>query len=169
MPTIASSTSPRSPPGDSDLQELYDQVLSAFAEESSPSNFSPSYSISRPIDHDTPYSPHSDEGIGSHISSPSRPHPQSHSKSLFHSFHHPFTFLSPQSLPAPVTTTVPFPLPQPIPPLPLSAKGRAPYRGFLPFHQPPPPPTLLTCPNLALSFTTPPSPPPSSPLLFPPT
>ncbi|KAH9967131.1 hypothetical protein BC827DRAFT_568845 [Russula dissimulans] len=77
MPTIASSSSPhRPPPGDADLQELYDQVLSAFAEESSPSNFSPTFSISRPnnVDHD-PYSPHSDEGVGSHI--PSRPHPQS--------------------------------------------------------------------------------------------
>ncbi|KAH9965054.1 hypothetical protein BGW80DRAFT_805787 [Lactifluus volemus] len=75
MPTIASSTH-RSPPGDADLQELYDQVLSAFAEETSPntSKFSPNstFSISRPnetMDHDIRCSPHSDEGINSHISS----------------------------------------------------------------------------------------------------
>jgi hypothetical protein len=71
MPTIASSTH-RPPPGDADLQELYDQVLSAFAEESSPSpsKFSPNstFSISRPtetLDQDIRYSPHSDEGISS--------------------------------------------------------------------------------------------------------
>jgi hypothetical protein len=86
MPTIASSTSSphRSPPGDADLQELYDQVLSAFAEESSPSNFSPTYSINRPndvVDHDPPYSPHSDQGISS-LKSP-RPHPQSRGKFPF--------------------------------------------------------------------------------------
>jgi hypothetical protein len=79
MPTIASSSSPsQRPPGDADLQELYDQVLTAFAEESSPSNFSPTYSINNRannVDQDPPYSPHSDEGVGSHISS--RHHPQS--------------------------------------------------------------------------------------------
>lgn len=85
MPTIASSSSPpqRPPPGDADLQDLYDQVLSAFAEESSPSSFSPAYSINRPnnVDHDPPYSPHSDEGLGSHISS--RHHPQSRGRFSF--------------------------------------------------------------------------------------
>jgi len=79
MPTIASSSSPpqRPPPGDADLQDLYNQVLSAFAEESSPSNFSPTYSINRSnnVDHDPHYSPHSDEGVSSLISS--RTHPQS--------------------------------------------------------------------------------------------
>ncbi|KAH9983917.1 hypothetical protein BJV74DRAFT_593773 [Russula compacta] len=78
MPTIASPSPPqRPPPGDADLQELYNQVLSAFAEESSPTSFSPTLSISRNVDHDAPlYSPHSDEGIGSHLpssSSSSRP------------------------------------------------------------------------------------------------
>ena len=70
MPTIASSAPPqRLPAGDTDLQELYDQVLSAFAEESSPSNFSPTFPISRPNNVDPP---HGDEGVGSQ-----RPHPQS--------------------------------------------------------------------------------------------
>src|SRR5258708_5008842 len=41
MPTIASSVPHQRPQGD-DLQELYDQVLSAFAEQTSPSNFLPS-------------------------------------------------------------------------------------------------------------------------------
>jgi hypothetical protein len=78
MPTIAPSSPPhRPPPGDADLQELYDQVLSAFAEESSPSNFSPTVSISRPnnVDHDPLCNPHSDETLGSRISS--RPHTHS--------------------------------------------------------------------------------------------
>jgi hypothetical protein len=63
--------SQRPPPGDTDLQELYDQVLSAFAEESSPSNFSPTFSISRSnnVDPDSLYSLHSDEGVGSQVSS----------------------------------------------------------------------------------------------------
>ncbi len=76
MPTIASSVPHQRPQGD-DLQELYDQVLSAFAEETSPSNFSPTFSISRSnVDYDdSVYSPHSDEGVTSQISS--RPHPQS--------------------------------------------------------------------------------------------
>jgi hypothetical protein len=79
MPTIASSVPPPLPPGDADLQELYDQVLSAFAEESSPSNFSPTFSMSRSnnIDRD---SPRSDEGVGSQVSS--RPLPQSRGQSL---------------------------------------------------------------------------------------
>jgi hypothetical protein len=83
MPTIASSAPPqRLPPGDADLQELYDQVLSAFAEESSPSNFSPTFPISRPnnVDPDSLYSPHGDEGVGSQVSS--RPHAQSRGQSL---------------------------------------------------------------------------------------
>ena len=71
MPTIASSAPPqRPPPGDADLQELYDQVLSAFADESSPSNFSPTFSInvSNNVDHDASmYSPDSDEGLASQI------------------------------------------------------------------------------------------------------
>jgi hypothetical protein len=79
MPTVASSAHPqRPPPGDADLQELYDQVLSAFADESSPSNFSPTFSISMSnnVDRDDSlYSPHSDEGVASQISS--RTHPQS--------------------------------------------------------------------------------------------
>lgn len=79
MPTIASSAPPqRPPPGDADLQELYDQVLSAFADESSPSNFSPTFSISRSnnLDYDeSVYSP-SDEGVTSQISS--RTHPPSY-------------------------------------------------------------------------------------------
>ncbi|KAF8475232.1 hypothetical protein DFH94DRAFT_117027 [Russula ochroleuca] len=82
MPTIASSAPPqRLPPGDADLQELYDQVLSAFAEESSPSNFSPTFPISRPnnVDPDSLYSPHGDEGVGSQVSS--RPHAQSRASS----------------------------------------------------------------------------------------
>jgi hypothetical protein len=80
MPTIASSAPPqRLPPGDTDLQELYDQVLSAFAEESSPSNFSPTFSIGRSnnVDPDSLYSLHSDEGEVS-----SRPRPQSRRQSL---------------------------------------------------------------------------------------
>lgn len=83
MPTIASSAPPqRLPPGDTDLQELYDQVLSAFAEESSPSNFSPTFSIGRSnnVDPDSLYSLHSDEGVGSQVSS--RPPPQSRRQSL---------------------------------------------------------------------------------------
>lgn len=76
MPTVASSAPPqRPPPGDADLQELYDQVLSAFADESSPSNFSPTFStsMSSNVDQDSLYSPHSDEGIASQISSRTRP------------------------------------------------------------------------------------------------
>jgi hypothetical protein len=83
MPTIASSAPPqRLPAGDTDLQELYDQVLSAFAEESSPSNFSPTFSIGRSnnVDPDSLYSLHSDEGVGSQVSS--RPRPQSRRQSL---------------------------------------------------------------------------------------
>ncbi len=84
MPTITSSATPqRPPPGDADLQELYDQVLSAFAEESSLSNFSPTFSISRSnnVDRDDSlYSPHSDEGVASQLSS--RPHPQSRCQSF---------------------------------------------------------------------------------------
>jgi hypothetical protein len=84
MPTIASSAPPqRPPPGDADLQELYDQVLSAFADESSPSNFSPTFalSVSNNVDHDDSlYSPHSDEGVASSIYS--RTHPQSRRQSF---------------------------------------------------------------------------------------
>lgn len=78
MPTVASSAHPqRPPPGDADLQELYDQVLSAFADESSPSNFSPTFSISMSnnVDRDDSlYSPHSDEGVASQISARTHPH-----------------------------------------------------------------------------------------------
>jgi hypothetical protein len=106
MPTIASTSSPPHPPppGDADLQELYDQVLSAFAEESSPSNFSPAYSLNnRPnnVDHDPPYSAHSDEGVGSHL--PSRHHPQSRGRFFSFSylsllcFSHLFSFSPRQS------------------------------------------------------------------------
>ena len=88
MPTIASSAPPqRPPPGDADLQELYDQVLSAFADESSPSNFSPTFSVnvSNNVDHDDSlYSPHSDEGLASQIYS--RAHPQPRRQFLCPSF-----------------------------------------------------------------------------------
>jgi hypothetical protein len=93
MPTIASSAPPqRPPPGDADLQELYDQVLSAFADESSPSNFSPAFSlnVSNSVDRDDSlYSPHSDEGLASQIYS--RTHPQTRRKSFAPLF--PFIYL----------------------------------------------------------------------------
>ena len=135
MPTVASSSSPpqRPPPGD-DLQELYDQVLSAFAEESSPSNFSPTYSINRPnnVDHDPPYSPHSDEAVGAHISS--RAHPQSRGSSPFsHLFFYIYFSSSSSSplhhLPAPASprdNNRPLPSPTTFPTSPTLGKGPRP-------------------------------------------
>src|SRR6267142_45313 len=161
MPTIASSSSPpqRPPPGDADLQDLYDQVLSAFAEESSPSSFSPAYSINRPnnVDHDPPYSPHSDEGLGSHISS--RHHPQSRGRfSLSPSPLLLLSYLSFQLPPVPETTTVPFPPQQPFPPHLPWARALVPYQDSL-AH--PLPLTPLTCPSPTPSriTTSPPLPP----------
>ena len=119
MPTVASSSSPpqRPPPGD-DLQELYDQVLSAFAEESSPSNFSPTYSINRPnnVDHDPPYSPHSDEAVGAHISS--RAHPQSRGSSSFSYFLLYFLLIFLSLSPSPPPSPRQPPRQQSSPPLP---------------------------------------------------
>lgn len=97
MPAVASSAPPqRPPPGDADLQELYDQVLSAFADETSPSNFSsPTFStnMSNNVDYDdSVYSPHSDEGVASQASS--RTHPQSRRQS----FVPPFLFFLSSSL-----------------------------------------------------------------------
>jgi hypothetical protein len=81
MPAVASSAPPqRPPPGDADLQELYDQVLSAFADETSPSNFSsPTFSanMSNNVEYDdSVYSPHSDEGVASPTSSRTHPQPR---------------------------------------------------------------------------------------------
>ena len=135
MPTVAPSSSPpqRPPPGDADLQDLYDQVLSAFAEESSPSNFSPTYSINRPhnVDHDPPYSPHSDDAVGAHISS--RAHPQTRGWSSFTYFllHFLLIFLSPFPLqpaaPAsPRDNNRPLPSPTAFPTSPTLGKGPRP-------------------------------------------
>lgn len=81
MPAVASSAPPqRPPPGDADLQELYDQVLSAFADETSPSNFSsPTFTtnMSNNVDYDdSMYSPLSDEGVASQTSSRTHPQPR---------------------------------------------------------------------------------------------
>ena len=178
MPTVASSSSPpqRPPPGDSDLQDLYDQVLSAFAEESSPSNFSPTYSINRPnnVDHDSPYSPHSDEAVGAHISS--RAHPQTRGSSIFTYFLLDFLLIHlslppslhhPQPPPAPETTIDPSP-PQPhFPPLQPWARAPVPYQDFLAHRPPILPITLPTCPSLAPSSKTLPSPNPLAETLAP--
>jgi hypothetical protein len=160
MPTIASSAPPqRLPPGDVDLQELYDQVLSGFAEESSPSNFSPTFSISRQnnVDPDSLYSPHGDEGVGSQVSS--RPHPQSRGQSLplFLSFLFLYLFLassSPRDGNRPLRSPTAFSTspvlgksPRPLPKLPAASpnsNSTSPYPTHMPepatVHDPPPPP-----------------------------
>lgn len=160
MPTIASSAPPqRLPPGDTDLQELYDQVLSAFAEESSPSNFSPTFSISRSnnVDPDSLYSPHSDEGVASQVSS--RPPPQSRRQSLpplpFPLLLSLSLFQPPQAL---ATTTAPFTPQQRFQLPPSRARALAPYQSFLLPHLAVPLITLPTCPSRP-SFTILPLPP----------
>lgn len=156
MPTIASSAPPpqRLPPGDTDLQELYDQVLSAFAEESSPSNFSPTFSISRSnnVDPDSLYSPHSDEGVASQVSS--RPPPQSRRQSLpllpFPLLLSLSLFQPPQAL---ATTTAPFTLQQRFQLPPSWARALAPYQSSLLPHQAVPhltPPTCLSRPSFTI-------------------
>ena len=138
--TIASSSSP---PGDADLQELYNQVLSAFAEESSPSNFSPTLSPNT-VDHDPPYSQHNDEPVSSYIST--RPHTKSRGEPphLSLSLHIP-QFFSHKPPPALVTITVPSLLRQRIPPLLLRARAPALSQDF-PAPLPRPPPLILpTC------------------------
>lgn len=158
MPTIASSVPPPLPPGDADLQELYDQVLSAFAEESSPSNFSPTVPMSRSnkVDHD---SAHGDEGVGSQISS--RPHPQSRGQSLplflLPSFFFLFLSLflsllvsaSPRDINRPVRSPTTFPTspvlgksPRPLPRLPPAASPNSP--SHYPTHMPDPDPAPPT-------------------------
>ena len=170
MPTIASSAPPqRPPPGDADLQELYDQVLSAFADESSPSNFSPTFSNN--VDHDdSPYSPHSDEGLASQIYP--RTHPQSRCQSfalLFFSFSPYLSLLSPlasassrdnHSLSSPTSFSTspvgkgPRPLPRP--------PGSSPnvtshYPAHMPdphiVHEPPPPVSTSSKPYPELCVT----------------
>ena len=144
--TIASSSSP---PGDADLQELYNQVLSAFAEESSPSKFSPTFSPNN-VDHDPPYSQHSDEPVSSYIST--RPHTQSRGEPPFPLFPHHSSKYAHKPPPALVTTTVPSLLRQRIPPLLLRARAPALSRD----SPAPPPhpllPTLPICQNLDPSF-----------------
>jgi hypothetical protein len=158
MPTIASSAPPqRLPPGDTDLQELYDQVLSAFAEESSPSNFSPTFSIGRSnnVDPDSLYSLHSDEGVGSQVSS--RPPPQSRRQSLpplplslFLSLFLPLlASASPRDNNRPLHSPTTFPTspvlgkgPRPLPKLPApSPSSPSPYPTHMPdpsvVHDPP--------------------------------
>jgi hypothetical protein len=132
MPTIASSAPPqRPPPGDADLQELYDQVLSAFADESSPSTFSPTYSISMSnnLDYEeSVYSPHSDD-----VASPasSRPHPQSHHPNASSLDNNNY------SLPSPTTfSTSPVGKgPRPLPRLPGSSPN---VSSHYPTHMPDP-------------------------------
>jgi hypothetical protein len=161
MPTVASSAPPHPlPPGDADLQELYDQVLSAFAEESSPSNFSPTFSMSRPnnIDHD---SPHSDEAVGSQISS--RPNPQSRGQSIFPLLSSFSSYLSASTLVSassrdnnrPVRSPTAFSTspvlgksPRPLPRLPPTASPNSPphYPAHMPEPDPVPPTSTGTKP-----------------------
>ena len=154
--TIASSSSP---PGDADLQELYNQVLSAFAEESSPSNFSPTFSPNT-LDHDPPYSQHSDEPVSSYIST--RQHTQSRGKppTLITS---PTLFLtlSPSASASPRDNNRPLPSPTTYPTSPTQGKGPRPLPR-LPGASPTSPSTYPSHMPEARPFFHDPNPPASS-------
>ncbi|KAI0058942.1 hypothetical protein BV25DRAFT_1173578 [Artomyces pyxidatus] len=75
MSAVASPSSTAShPPGEADLQELYNQVLAGFAEESPTSESLPKLAINRSDGpRDSPYSPHSDDSQASQAAAkPSR-------------------------------------------------------------------------------------------------
>ena len=154
--TIASSSSP---PGDADLQELYNQVLSAFAEESSPSNFSPTFSPNT-VDHDPPYSQHNDEPVSSYIST--RQHTQSRGKPLT-LIPSPTLFLtlSPSASASPRDNNRPLPSPTTYPTSPTQGKGRRPLPR-LPGASPTTPSTYPSHMPEARPFFHDPNPPASS-------